>query len=295
MKSSLILKSGVIFAVLLALAFVVLISLRAIYHELQSDFRADRRPIMVPIDEDLKGIRVVNLAAAGDPPLAAFFRSSANGRLVILLPGTGADRSQLLPEARILARHGFGVLSLDWPGHGESGGTIHWDEPERQALTRAIDWATQAPGTKPRQIGLLGFSMGSWIALQVASGDERVYGLALTGAFADVKDLLVNQGGRWGVLSSGIALMTARLHGMRYWEKRSEDLIGRLSPRPVLLIAGTADRVVPPSMTERLYQFAREPKSLWLVPGADHGEYAAMAPVEYERRLVQFFSSGAWN
>ena len=137
--------------------------------------------------------------------------------------------------------------------------------------------------------------MGSWIALQVASGDERVYGLALTGAFADVKDLLVQQGGRWGVLSSGLTLVTARLHGMRYWEKRSEDLIDRLSPRPVLLIAGTADRVVPPSMTERLYEFAREPKSLWLVPGADHGEYAAVAPIEYERRLVQFFSSGAWN
>jgi len=273
----------------------VLVSVRAIYHELQSDFRTNRRPIVAPVDEDLKGIQVVNLAEAGDPPLVAFFRSPANGRLVILVHGTGADRSQLLPEARMLARHGFGVLSLDWPGHGESGGTIQWDETERQALTRAIDWATRSLGTQPPEIGLLGFSMGSWIALQVASGDERVYGLALTGAFADVKDLLVKQGGRWGALSSGLTLVTARLHGMRYWEKRSEDLIGRLSPRPVLLIAGTADRVVPPSMTERLYQLAREPKSLWLVPGADHGEYAAVAPVEYERRLVQFFSLGAWN
>jgi hypothetical protein len=48
-------------------------------------------------------------------------------------------------------------------------------------------------------------------------------------------------------------------------------------------------------MTERLYEFARKPKSLWLVSGAGHGEYAAVAPVEYGRRLVEFFSSGAWN
>jgi pimeloyl-ACP methyl ester carboxylesterase len=195
----------------------------------------------------------------------------------------------------MLARHGFGVLSLDWPGYGESGGTIQWDESERKALTRAIDWAARAPGAKPRRVGLLGFSYGSWIALQVASRDERIYALALTGAFADVKDLLVQQGGRWGALSSGFALLTAQWQGMRYWERRSEDLIGRISPRPVLLIAGTADRVVPPSMTERLYRSAREPKSLWLVPGAGHGQYADVAPVEYERRLIQLFSSGAGN
>jgi alpha-beta hydrolase superfamily lysophospholipase len=283
------------FSLLLAFAFAALVSVRAIYHELQSDFTPDRRPIAIPADKDLNGIRVVNLATAGEPPLTAFFRPPANGRIVVLVHGTGADRSQLLPEARMLGRHGFGVLSLDWPGNGDSGGTIRWDEPERQALTRAIDWAAQAPGAELRRVGLLGFSNGSWIALQVASGDERVYALALTGAFADVKDLVVKQGGRFGALSSGFALLTARWRGMRYWERRSEDLIAKISPRPVLLVAGTADSVVPPSMTERLYRSAREPKSLWLVPGAGHGQYAAVAPAEYERRLVQLFSTGAGN
>ena len=110
-----------------------------------------------------------------------------------------------------------------------------------------------------------------------------------------MKDLLVKQGGRWGALSSGFALLTARWEGMHYWEKRSVDLVGRISPRPILLIAGTADHIVPPWMTERLYQSAREPKDLWLVPGAAHGQYAAVAPVEYERRLIQFFSTGAGN
>ena len=286
------LRTGLIFAVLLAMAFAVLVSVRAIRYEIESDFTPDRRPITIPAGKDLEGIRTVNLAAAGEPPLTAFFRPPANGRIVILLHGTGADRSQLLPEARMLARHGFGILSLDLPGHGDSGGTIQWDEPERQAVTRAIDWVTQVPGGKPYQAGLFGFSYGSRIALQVASADERVYALALTGAFADVEDILVEQGGRFGALSSSVALLTAQWHGMRYWEKQPMDIIGQVSPRPVLLIAGTADRAVPPSMTERLYRAAREPKSLWLVPEAEHGEYAAVAPVEYERRLVEFFSMG---
>jgi uncharacterized protein len=284
--------AGLILTALLATAFLMLISVRAIRYEIRDDFTPDRRPITLPADEDLKGIRTVNLAAAGDPALTAFFRPPANGRLVILVHGTGANRSQLLPEARMLARHGFGVLSLDWPGQGESGGTIKWDEPERKALTRAIGWATQMHGSQPPKVGLLGFSYGSWIALQVASRDERIYALALTGAPADVKELVAGQGGHWPALSSALSLATARWYGMRYWENRSEDIIGQVSPRPVLLIAGTADRTVPPSMTELLYRSAREPKSLWLVPGADHGEYAAVAPAEYEHRLAEFFSTG---
>lgn len=291
-------RVGLILAVPLALAFVAfvaLVAVRAVNYELEADFRPDRRPIALPAWGDLYGMRAVNLASAGEPPLTAFFRPAVNGHIVILLHGTGANRSQLMPEARMLARHGFGVLSLDWPGHGESGGNIQWGESERHALTRAIDWATQAPGIQPRQVGLLGFSMGSWIALQVAADDQRVYAVAVTGAFPEMKMLLAKQGGRWGALSSSFAMLTARLHGMHYLEKRGKDVIGRVSPRPVLLVAGTADQVVPPAMTEQLYRFAHEPKSLWIVPGADHGQYATVAPAEYESRLVQLFTTGAGN
>lgn len=290
MRSGQILKQGAILTLLLTVAFAVPVSVRAVLYETAIDFTPDRLPISIPADKDLEGIRTVNLAARGDPQLTAFFRPSANGRLVIFLTGTGANRSQLLPEARMLARHGFGVLCLDWPGQGESGGAIQWDEPERRALTRAIDWATQTPGSQPPQVALLAFSSGTWMALQVASRDERVYAVALTGAYADMEDMLANQGGRWGALSSGFAKLTAWWRGMRYWERRSVDIIGEISPRPVLLIAGTADSVVPPTITEKLYRSAREPKSLWLVPGADHGGYATVAPAEYERRLVEFFS-----
>jgi uncharacterized protein len=277
---------------LVATAFVATVSMRAAYHELKSDFWPDHLPITFPADDDLKGLKVINLASAGEPPLTAFYRPSNNGRIVILLHGTLADRSQLLPEARMLARHGFGILSLDLPGHGESGGRIQWGKSERQAVNRAIAWAMQLPSAERQKVGLFGFSMGSWIALQVASQDQRVYAVALTGAFANAEKLIASQGGRWGILSSKFALLTARVHGMHYRERRSEHLIGQVSPRPVLLVAGSADRVVPASVSERLYQHAREPKSWWLVPGADHGEYATVAPAEYERRLVELFSTG---
>ena len=40
---------------------------------------------------------------------------------------------------------------------------------------------------------------------------------------------------------------------------------------------------------EALMAAAKEPKELWVVPGADHGEPWMVAKDEFEKRLVSFF------
>ncbi|HEY2408710.1 MAG TPA: alpha/beta hydrolase, partial [Polyangiaceae bacterium] len=55
-------------------------------------------------------------------------------------------------------------------------------------------------------------------------------------------------------------------------------------------IAGTDDPVVPAAMASTLYAAAGAPKKLWIVPGAHHGDYASVAPVEYAERLARFFA-----
>ena len=47
-------------------------------------------------------------------------------------------------------------------------------------------------------------------------------------------------------------------------------MIGELAPLPLLIVHGEADRVVPPDHAVALYEAARPPKTLWLVPGAGH-------------------------
>jgi fermentation-respiration switch protein FrsA (DUF1100 family) len=39
---------------------------------------------------------------------------------------------------------------------------------------------------------------------------------------------------------------------------------------PILFVHGTADRFVPPAMTEKLYAVAREPKRLLLIENGNH-------------------------
>ena len=47
-------------------------------------------------------------------------------------------------------------------------------------------------------------------------------------------------------------------------------MAGQLSPRPLLLIHGAADTVLPPGASEQVYQRARPPRELKLYPDAGH-------------------------
>jgi fermentation-respiration switch protein FrsA (DUF1100 family) len=56
-------------------------------------------------------------------------------------------------------------------------------------------------------------------------------------------------------------------------EFRPEDAIGRLAPRPVLLVHGQADRLVPPQEAEHLFERAGSPRRLELLPGVGHFDW----------------------
>ncbi len=62
--------------------------------------------------------------------------------------------------------------------------------------------------------------------------------------------------------------------------------VGRIAPLPLLLFHGDRDVVVPVDHSRRLFDAAREPKTLWIVPGAGHT--AALRSVEWRDRLAQF-------
>ena len=68
-----------------------------------------------------------------------------------------------------------------------------------------------------------------------------------------------------------------------------EPRLRRLAPRPLLMIHGTADTYIRPSMARALFDTARGPKELWLVEGAKHNQALQAANGEYRRRVLAFF------
>ena len=69
---------------------------------------------------------------------------------------------------------------------------------------------------------------------------------------------------------------------------RPQDVVGQISPIPLLFIHGELDGLILPQNSRKLYEAAREPKELYIVQNAGHGGFLEAAPEEYPRRILAF-------
>ena len=180
--------------------------------------------------------------------LRAWYVPSRNGAAVIAFPG----RSQPVPHARMLIRHGYGVLLLDRRGEGASEGDYNaFGWAGERDLRAAIGFLQQRPDVDPDRIGGLGLSVGGELLLQTAAHTPALRAVVSEGAgqrslaeHLDNPELGTVQ--RWftGMLAQTAAVAvlsnSAPPDGLA-------DLVPRIAPRPVLLIEalhGNPDEVL---------------------------------------------------
>jgi dipeptidyl aminopeptidase/acylaminoacyl peptidase len=247
--------------------------------------------LATPQQAGLPNLAKVSFESSDGIRLVGWYVPSVSGAAVVVAHGAMADRGTMLAELQLLADAGFGVLAFDWPGLGESAGNIRWDGQARRALLAAIGWLGSQPGVDPRRIGGLGFSMGGVILAQVAAEDARIRAMVLESAAPDFRDYVHVNSGTWGPLSEWAGSLALRNSGLLDPAFAASAVIGRISPRPVLIIGGTRDTAVPGASLHKLYEAAGEPKSLWMIEGAGHGNYHDVAAVPYAARLAGFFGS----
>jgi alpha-beta hydrolase superfamily lysophospholipase len=214
---------------------------------------------------------------------------SRNGVSIVYAHGSPSDRRGLLPEASALSHAGYGALLFDMPGHGETPGRATWGEPARAALRAAVDLVATRPAV--RHVAGLGFSMGSSVLASVAATDPRLEAVVLSAVFTDVREQLEVEFGQAGWVTQLPALWAARDNALALDELVPSAVVARIAPRPLLLVAGADDAVVPVWMTERVLASARAPKQLLVVPGAHHGDYATVQGEAYFAALREFFDA----
>ncbi len=220
-----------------------------------------------------------------------------NGATIILCHGYGGTRGDMLPKAAILARHGYSTLLFDFRGHGESGGDlVTLGHDEVQDVRGAVAFLLARPEGDPRHIGIFGQSMGGATVIRAAARIPEIEAVAAEGAFASLKDTIANDFTNLTGLppfpfAPLMMLLGEWQTGLDISLVRPVDDIAHLSPRPVLLIHGLADTVLPPENARRLYQAAGEPKSLWQPEGVGHTLSVRQRTDEFEARVIAFFDA----
>ena len=248
----------------------------------------------LPVPATAIGIphKTVMLETADGLRLAGSYAPGHNGAVVILVHGSGGDRSgSIASRARMLARNGYGVLAYDARGGGESEG-----QPEALGWTwyrdiqSALDFLEEQ-GIKGRRIGALGLSTGAEAALETAGRDERIAAVVAEGAQARTIDelrLLPNDAEKAYLLSNFTVTHSAYKAFRRVHEPPPlDEMIPRISPRPVFLIsAGTGYEA---RMNREYARVARWPSRLWEMDDAAHTASIERYPHLYEERIVDFF------
>ena len=238
---------------------------------------------------EIPGLEEAALRTSDGLTLRGWFApGKGRGAVIFTHGGGGADRMALLPEAAVIARHGYGVLLYDSRAAGESDGDMcSWGDREQRDVAAALDYVTARPDVDRDRVALLGFSIGGSTVALAAANDPRARAVILYATWSSLEDEMKHRA-KFGPLSWGPALLRLRRSGVHVDDVDPIDRIVAIHPRPLLMIAGTDDGDTPLPVMERVFAAAGDPKELWIVQGAGHGTYYETAPAEYESRVIGF-------
>lgn len=193
-------------------------------------------------------------------------------RAIVLLHGFGGNRKQMLPRARFFREQGYTALLYDARACGQStGDAITFGYRERHDLIAAVkllkDRGCQG-------IACLGVSQGGATILFAADELRDVKCVICESVYDDMTHAVDRRLRRYtGVPGSlGACLLVPfaehRLD-LSIDDVKPIDHIGKL-PCPIFIISGDRDDRTYPEDTLRLFDAAREPKELWMIPSANH-------------------------
>jgi dipeptidyl aminopeptidase/acylaminoacyl peptidase len=167
---------------------------------------------------------------------------------------------------------------------------------EQKDLISVVDYAMSRKDVDPDRIGVLGISMGGSTAILAASQDPSIRAVIDDCGFSDAPSVIAASFEHFIHLPAFpfapiTVWIASERAGIDVNGVRPMDVVSRISPRPILIIHGLADYIVPVENSRRNFAAARQPKKLWLVPGAGHGKVHTVAKAEYERRVIGFFDA----
>jgi fermentation-respiration switch protein FrsA (DUF1100 family) len=208
-------------------------------------------------------------------PLSGWFFAASGPSppvTVLVFNGNAGNRAHRGPLAAALHRHGLQVLLLDYRGYGGNPGT-----PSENGLAldarAARAYLAGRPDVDRSRLVYFGESLGTAVAVDLAV-EHPPAALVLRSPFTSMGDLGQHH---YPFLPVRLVLRD------RF---AAIDRIRRIRV-PLLVIAGGHDRIVPIENSRRLYDAAIAPKTLLVLPDADHNDYELLAGDEMIEAIVR--------
>lgn len=225
--------------------------------------------------------------------IRGWWMQGRSNNIVIGCSGKDGTKDDLIGVGTAIWRAGHSVLLFDCRDRGESDSaprTLGYSE--RLDVEAAVKYAEKRmPGAR---VGILGFSMGAALAIMAAAEDRNIRAVVADSPYSSLYELV-----RARLKSKHISAFTVMplvnlwnrlIYRYSLHEVNPMDQVKKITPRPLMIIHGEMDSIVPVSSAKNIYKNAGEPKELWIVNGADHcGAYFADRKT-YMDRVATFFT-----
>ena len=244
----------------------------------------------------------VTLTTSDGLNLAAWYVPNASGRgTVIYCHGHTNHRGQMLEQAAFLHENGYSGLLFDFRRHGDSEGDLttfgYYEWRDAQAALRHV---VDERGEKGPVI-LWGVSMGAATALLTATEEPEFDAVIAESSYYAASETLRSDLSRiFGLPKIPFGFLTGTITELRVGIKIDSLDLGRavagLGETAVLLVGGSADRRMPLSNNERLFE--RIPgagKEIYVAEGATHGDIWEMDREAYAEKVLAFLEKSGSN
>ena len=242
---------------ILLAGLILYLILTAIVYTLQRQFLYFPPSLyLTPQAVGLDGFEEITLNTEAGDKVTAFWSPPAdeNDKVVMFFHGNGSAVFSNHDIYRDIAAQGIGVLGVGYPGYPGSSGT-----PSQPAIERASKIQREFlidKGIEPGRLVYFGTSLGSGVASQLAENHPPAL-LILDAPFNSILDM-----GRRQLPFLPVKLLMKDQY-------RSDEAIKNLNV-PMIWTHGTADKVVPITQGQKLYDGYNGPKSAHIIEGGQH-------------------------
>ena len=195
--------------------------------------------------------------------------------VLLYLHGARYNVAGSAPRIQRMHELGFSVLAIDYRGFGKSSKGLPSEESAREDARAAWTWLAARHPKQHRYI--FGHSLGGAIGIDLAAHVNDESGVIVESTFTSIADVV--SGFKWGWLPFG-PFITQRFEAI--------NTVKNITA-PLLVVHGTADSLINPTLGRKLYDAATVPKLFVLVEGGSHHDTNSVGEAQYRAALAQLF------